>query len=777
MLGRMGLLAAWMLASVAAWAWVCLGRRREEGARTLSSWKRPFADLTPIERFCLLSVAGILAITALVALVSPPNTWDAMQYNMPRVVMWLQHGNVRLYPTDDYQQLTMAPWADYAMTLVMALHGSDRFVNTVEWFCFLGSIVGASLIVRELGGGRLAQILAALLCATIPHAILAASSAKPDEAVAFWIVLSLFFLFRFRSSPSAATALLAASAIGLAILTKGTAYLLLPALLAAVFLMWPWSVERKFLRYLPAVALVVLALNAPVFYRNISLSGSPLGFASPDGEADVQGVRRFANAEHDPRDVAANVLRNLALHLETPVARINSFTERSSRDVISAIGANPDDQAMIEGANSGGRIMFTVPGASRSEVMAGNFIHLILFLSALPLLWWLAPRVRRDALFLVAGIAVTFVIFCAGLRWQPWNARFHLPLFIAACAIIAVVAASRLSKPGIAILVSILVLGAMPYALANDIRPIINTSAFRHPHSAAAANIFTLDRHHLYLFDQRLYLADPYLSAAQATVSSGCRNVAVDASLLHYDYPLLAFLRTGIGGPKTAYADIQNRSARFALPGPAPCAVICLGCNMVYQKQLEYGTRLSRMLTFDRIVVFLDPSLPFSPTASPFAKPLDASAAASSDPCAWLPGPLVRDALSGAATKTYSDGECVYQSPAGRLSVKELPSAGIPYYQIAMEGVGSLQLRQPGLSATVVFDNGTPFLEYAEKAGELFELNLYCRARSVTSYELLRFAHALDASPRDPALPGHQIPLRFGRRGAAGRKSVGRLPG
>lgn len=713
-----------------------------------ASIRRRANALTDAERLLLAAIASILIVTALVAIISPPNTWDAMQYNMPRVAIWLEHHNVRLYATDDYQQLTMAPWADYSMALVMALRGTDRFVNLVEWFCFLGGILGVSLIAEELGGDRFAQVFAALLCATIPQAILAASSAKPDVAVAFWIVVSIYFLLRWRSSQTLASALLVSIAIGLAILTKGTAYLLLPGLLLAVFWLWSSGARKNFVPYLPLVAVVVLALNAPTFYRNLRLSGSPLGFASPDGEADVLGQRHFATGEKNPRDVAANVLRNLALHLETPLPAVNSWTERGFRAAIRRIGADPDDQLMIEGADSGGKVVFNVPRASRSEVMAGNLLHLLLFLAVFPLLFFTHGFPKRVLWFLSGGIVLAFVLFCAGLRWQPWNARFHLPLFMLACGVIAVVFAVRLPRRAIYVLVALLVLGAAPYALSNDVRPLVSTGFLHHSHSEASAGIFAVSRADLRFFDQRLYLAPSYEQAAAFVLASGCPNVGLDASLTHYDYPMLAFLKTGTGGPLLSYSDIHNRSAKFRQPQPAPCDVICLGCALVYQKQVQYEPRLPDVRVFGRVAVFLSPA--FDRSRSPQAESPSILGVAASGPsvCGFFPSSAAASLLPGRLRETEDKGACIFQTNAGRLAIRNLSLENVPFYEIAMEGTGSLHFHRDGYDAAIVLEQGEPVVSYVRKDARIFEVTIYHPGRASSPSEFLYAAQRLDASAR-----------------------------
>ena len=82
----------------------------------------------------MLAGAGVIALLiGITAVVAPPSMRDAMDYHLPRVVMWMSNHSVRFYPTPDYVQLIWGPWAEYAMMHTYLLWGSDRFVNMVQF--------------------------------------------------------------------------------------------------------------------------------------------------------------------------------------------------------------------------------------------------------------------------------------------------------------------------------------------------------------------------------------------------------------------------------------------------------------------------------------------------------------------------------------------------------------------------------------------------------------------------------------------------------------------
>src|ERR1700722_1223320 len=152
LLTRGAVATVWLAASILAW-WFAFSGANDRRLFRASSSGTPASEpagkasepLALADCLLLAGLSVIVLLLAIVAFVAPPNTWDAMQYTMPRVIMWIENHGVHFYPTLDYVQLTMSPWPDNAMTHLTLLQGSDRLVNLVEWFAFLGSIIGVSL--------------------------------------------------------------------------------------------------------------------------------------------------------------------------------------------------------------------------------------------------------------------------------------------------------------------------------------------------------------------------------------------------------------------------------------------------------------------------------------------------------------------------------------------------------------------------------------------------------------------------------------------------------
>ena len=182
-LTRTGIALAWLAAGALAFLYLRRASRSfapEWRSALGEKWAgRPRtcpAGASGIVAGCVIIAAGV----GLIALVSPPNTPDAMLYHMPRAVYWLQHQNVSLYPTIYPPQVFMPPWSEYALTHLFALAEGDRFVNLVQWFSLVGCGLGVSLVARSLGAGPSGKVFAAAAAMTVPQGIMQASGAKND---------------------------------------------------------------------------------------------------------------------------------------------------------------------------------------------------------------------------------------------------------------------------------------------------------------------------------------------------------------------------------------------------------------------------------------------------------------------------------------------------------------------------------------------------------------------------------------------------------------------
>lgn len=593
-----GVAISWLAICGAALAYLRFAKTRRVAQRlsdgsTIEEWDTPTKAL----------FAGALLIVLLIgitAFVAPPDTWDAMEYHLPRMVMWMSNHSVRFFPTPDYCQLIYSPWSEYAMMHTQLLWGNDRFVNFADWLSLLGSLVAVSLIAQILGAGIRGQVLAVVACATIPEGLLEASGPMNTYVVSFWIAVTVLFFLKWNDEPRRLYFVSAALSTSLAIFTKGTAYIFLPFLLLACWWMGERRTRVQFLKRIPVFALLVLALNAPQYLRSYEFTGSPLGVPIPAKYPRIELAMEHVTVT----GTLANVLRNASLHAVTPSRSVNARLERSFRFAIRSLGVNPDDpnQNWVN-------LPFHLNHFTSNEIIAGNPLHLLLLLASFGLVA-AKPKEgvrRRWAVLYAAGILASFLLFCALLRWQMWSSRYHLTLFVLGSALIGLVLERYFSRRFANATAAVLVILGVFLALTNRSRSLIPWHRVDDVYQSRAE---------LYFSNEHESFASTHIAAANFVNSLPCRTVGIDSYVSDpeikagpdsfFVYPLLALIHADGRTHRVWYTGVNNLSTRYAerWSRPQPCAVICLDCVKVPQKWQEYSGIGGRASVFGNIVIF-----------------------------------------------------------------------------------------------------------------------------------------------------------------------------
>jgi hypothetical protein len=547
-LRRGPLAAAWILAVLAAIFWA---RRR--------AWTRPRIQFDWLIALYIAACIAIFAATALAAGFSPPNSSDAMAYHVPRILYWAEQGSVRFFPTQYLNQIMLQPFAEYAMLQSYILSGGDRFLNFGQWIASVLCAVAVSMIAREFGANGRAQALAALFSAAIPSGILASSGAKNDYVMALWLAAAVYFALCCRRTRSLEDAAFLGCALGLAMLTKATAYLFAPLPLAALIAPAAWENPRRGLRAVACVAGCALAINVPHYIRNWELSGTPMGY----GDAFGTGEFRWRNETLGWKQTLSNVLRNASEQLGARSEKWNHAVYEAVIAVHHSLGIDPADHATTWKWTE-----YAPPRNANHEADAPNRVHLALLGALFGVLLWRASR-GRDRLMAMyaASLIAGFILFCAYLKWQPFMGRMFLPLFVLGAPLAALARPVWLQIALCALLLD----GARHPAIDNWVRPL------RGPHS-----VFVVAREQQYFSDMTTWKEDwpAYWAAVDELARSHCGVIGVDVANYQLEYPLEALLRDRSPGVKFVHSDVKNASARFAQPvSSPPCAVVCLHCE------------------------------------------------------------------------------------------------------------------------------------------------------------------------------------------------------
>jgi Flp pilus assembly protein TadD/4-amino-4-deoxy-L-arabinose transferase-like glycosyltransferase len=535
-----------------------------------------------------LSIAVIVAALGLIALIAPPNNWDSMNYHMARVAHWIQNKSIGFYPTMLPSQLYQNPWAEFAIGHLQILSGGDRFANLVQWFSMVGSIVGVTLIAQELKADHRGRVFAAVICATIPVGILMASNTKNDYILAFWLVCFVYYTLRFRREPCLRSALGVGITLGLAILTKATAYLY-----AFPFLVWFvlsafGAYRRQMWKPTLLAAAFVVAINLGHWTRNLDLYGSPLG---PGGESPEH---RYANDVFTAGTLVSNLIRTTAVHLGTPFSQINSTLEEGVEQIHSLLGLDVNDPRTTWGGTE-----FRIKGLRTHEDASGNLLHIILIATGLGIgLAWKQLGLSRESMQYAGALIVALLLFSLYLKWTPWHGRLHMPLFVLWSPWLAIILRSLPSQKLAGAILVVLILASLPWILFNESRPLVGTNS-----------IFATSRLSEY-FANRPGLEAPYTQAAALVSQQGCKNVGLSLrGSSVWEYPLWVLLEKDQDQRvRIDHVDVTNVSGTMLeqVGGlqTEKCAIICVDCPE--DKQMAHASEFGSVSKYDSVYVFIN---------------------------------------------------------------------------------------------------------------------------------------------------------------------------
>lgn len=548
-LTRARVFAAWMAMACAA---------------TAIAFRRGHFRVAPIPLDGVVAVfcagcALIFALTFVTAIFSPPNSADAMAYHLPRVLYWAEQRSVRFFPTPYLNQIMLQPFAEYAMLQSYVLSGGDRWTNLGQWAASAGSAVAVACVAREFGAAPRAQALAALFCAALPSGILASSGAKNDYVLALWLIVSAYFALRWRRTRDLTDATFLGCSLGLALLTKATAYLFAPWPLVAILVPSIRQKRQGVLRAVACVAACAFAINLPHYIRNWNLSGSPLGYSSAFGNDEF----RWSNDQFGWRETLSNALRHASEQLGGREEAWNRGVYNAVVSVHRRLGVDPNDpHTTWQWAT------YRVPKSSNHEADAPNRMQLAILAAVFTFLLWRAARGRDRAVAAYAlSLVLAFLAFCAYLKWQPFMGRMFLPLFVLSAPLVSLCRPLWLQV----CLFVLLMDGARRPATENWTRPLRGPSS-----------IFVTPRDRQYFSDMTQWREDwpSFRLAVEDLKALRCEVVGVDISRFQLEYPLEALVREALPSVQFAHVGVINASARYRQPMPeSPCAEACLKCS------------------------------------------------------------------------------------------------------------------------------------------------------------------------------------------------------
>jgi hypothetical protein len=248
------------------------------------AWRRlrPFGFRLLQPRTTIEAAAAAALVVGLVAIylpvITPANvSFDALWYHLPIAEQYATSGRIRPFAEGWYlgaiPQLASLVYT-WAFMSPGGLFEHVALAAHLEWFLFLATLAGVSVLTRRLLGGVRAPYAAAALF-LFPGIFLYDSglALMADHVLAFWAAPLALALLRLRRWFKPREAVVAALMTAGAALTKyQSSYLVTAAIVGVVF----WTVRRRRLMPLAAFAGTGILATSAHWLKNLIFYGDPL---------------------------------------------------------------------------------------------------------------------------------------------------------------------------------------------------------------------------------------------------------------------------------------------------------------------------------------------------------------------------------------------------------------------------------------------------------------------------------------------------------------------
>lgn len=479
-------------------------------------------SLTYLNSWEFYFIGLILITTFFLAIVYPPNNWDSMTYHLPRVEHWIQNMNLDHYYTSIPRQLYSAPFSEIAILHGRLLSGDDWLMNLVQWFSFLGAIIGISKIAAHLELNSKSQIIAALFFATLPMAILQASSTQNDLVESLWIIYLAERFLAWKKEPKLHCSIDFGIALGLAICTKGTAYPIAFAFVASYAIMSIRQYRTKLAGALCA-ATICLILNAPHYIRNYITFNNPI-------EASEKTM-----ATVSPDSFLITLFSTVYVNIPIPLPKSNEINEKlfSIDKTIYPYGNIYvySKKKWIE--ERGGMAFF-------HEDLMKNTFHSIFIIIAFISVFCIK---RKEYIFYSLIVLGAWCMFVLCIPWQPWITRLQTPLFALSAPIFAFMFNGvRYTKLKSFCLLILCCFSLLPL-LFNRTRPLLSFQTIPIVKEWALNKTFwNTNRNELIFYNNPIIYQD-YIDACNVISKANTKKIGLIIGGDAWEYPLWRYLR------------------------------------------------------------------------------------------------------------------------------------------------------------------------------------------------------------------------------------------
>jgi len=491
-----------------------------------------------------------------------------MTYHLPRIAHWAQNQTVAHYATNIIRQLTSPVLAEFINLQVYILSGNnDIFLNMLQSVSFIANAAIVYGIARKIKCSDTFCRLAVLLFLTMPIAFSEALTTQVDNYATVWLLIFVYFLLDFTSVEKKITFcrenIILVCTMGFCV---SLGYLAKPSVCIGmcIFVLWLLIIcIRRKDRLVPLLQLICCVIPAiilpliPEIARNL---------ATFQAISDPIAGKRQLIGTLQPSYIFINFLKNAVYNL--PNIYFSDSSNWLKRIVVKCaqlLNVELDHPSISEG----GAVFYIHNAQDYGHDTAVNPVIVILFIICI--LWLLLRRhkkgERRDYIGFCITSALSFLLFCCVLRWEPFVTRY----MISYLALLCPVTATLLQK---------LTDGKTQFGLRNSALSIIwfvcivEFIGLAYYHRNMNARNGADERPYGY-FVNRTTEYQSYTELCNAIMEGDNKNIGIYLGSNDYEYPLWAMLEGEIAQMK--HVNVNNSSAVYAEENFEPDCIIWIG--------------------------------------------------------------------------------------------------------------------------------------------------------------------------------------------------------
>lgn len=370
-------------------------------------------------RFSIIVVL-ILLLTFIQGLMSAPSTTDAMVYHLTKVMYWIQEKTVSqdiIRNTHDFK----GPFGEYIVLHLYNFLETDRLVFLSQWLAFAMSVYLAGVIAVQLQIDNKFRNLVRLFVATLPMAVMQATSSQVDMVWSTLIIVSLHIVLVLLKKFNFRTTILLGITLGLGIFTKAyfVLYTIIPLGLLVLYLI---KTPKKLVSVFIVTVLITTLIMLRLSLQNIKLYGNLIGgHPHPAGE---QGLT-YINQIFTPAAILSGNIRHLVSQIPFPF--VNSEVMKLLVNLHRFVGVDINDPRIT----CCERKFSVAPVIYPQEDIVANPLHLMLIIfTAFILLKKRRKLANNKATLIFILSVVALITFNSVFSWAPGNNRLIMPSFI-----------------------------------------------------------------------------------------------------------------------------------------------------------------------------------------------------------------------------------------------------------------------------------------------------------------------------------------------------------